>query len=290
MDPRRYQRGSNVSTMAGQGTGRNLRISKGTQGTDRGRKASAGTFSRNEPKPSPARDLNPGEVGAGSNAGPHCIWPDRRGPSRRSGAPYRANGLSADRLTYFSSSGRRDDDWRGATTISDFSELAMKQRSCASWCSRVERRGVGRRPGEGDVRAQDDPGQRRSCRRRSGPSPLRPRRHRTATSSPAAWASDEEPEHVAGGDRGDQRLLGIDAGRIRHRRRHDFGRGGADDRRAAVEAPFVAAAVAAAGEFAVRAPVDRRATCRLTALSPPRCGVGWPEKRRRSRLARRARR
>lgn len=37
--------------IAGQGTGRNLRISEGTQGTDRGRKASAGTFSRNGPSP-----------------------------------------------------------------------------------------------------------------------------------------------------------------------------------------------------------------------------------------------
>ena len=49
---------SNVSMRTGQGTGRSPRISEGTQGTDRGRKASAGTFSRNEPKPSPARDLN----------------------------------------------------------------------------------------------------------------------------------------------------------------------------------------------------------------------------------------
>lgn len=30
------------------------------------------------PKPSPARDLDPGEVGAGGNAGPHCFVPVRR--------------------------------------------------------------------------------------------------------------------------------------------------------------------------------------------------------------------
>ena len=51
---------------------------------------------------------------------------------------------------------------------------------------------------------------------------------------------------------------GSTAGRIRHRRRHHVGRGGAGDDRAAVEAYLMAPAVAAAGEFAVGAPADLR--------------------------------
>src|SRR5690606_15639105 len=65
--------------ISGQGTrrraarpfGRNPRDWPGSR--DLGR-----NLSRDEPKPSPARDSDQGEVGAGGNAGPHCIWDSLR--------------------------------------------------------------------------------------------------------------------------------------------------------------------------------------------------------------------
>jgi hypothetical protein len=47
--------------------GRNPRDRPGPKGLGR-------NLFRDEPKPSPARDSDPVEVGPGSNAGPHCFW------------------------------------------------------------------------------------------------------------------------------------------------------------------------------------------------------------------------
>ena len=72
---------------------------------------------------------------------------------------------------------------------------------------------------------------------------------------------------MARGDGGDQRLLGIDPGRVGHRHRHDVGGGGGGHRGAAVETPFVPPAVASRGEL----PSDCQlisATCLLIGAKP----------------------
>ena len=142
-----------------------------------------------------------------------------------------------------------------STTISQFSVLAMKQRSCASWCSRAISAASGAAPAKAISGLQRDPGDADLAR----PDPAHLGLGLVAIGGdvvPGILREREEPEHVAGRGRGGQRLFGIDPGGIGHRLGHDAGRGGADDDRAAVEAHLVAAAIAAAGELAVGLPDD----------------------------------
>ena len=109
---------------------------------------------------------------------------------------------------------------QASTTISQFSVLAMKQRSCASWWSRSSAAASGAAAGKGDLGPQRDPGDRHPPGRDPAHLALgagrdswrrRARRPARATRNQSMWQD---------GGRGDQRLLGIDPGRIGHRRGH----------------------------------------------------------------------
>ncbi len=74
---------------------------------------------------------------------------------------------------------------------------------------------------------------------------------------PRAPGEVDEEQHVAGGERGDEGLLRVDPCRVRPGRRNDVRARGGRHHRAAVERPFVRAAVLALGEVAALAdPAD----------------------------------
>ena len=142
-----------------------------------------------------------------------------------------------------------------ARANSVFTELAMKQASCASWCRRstLLSAAPGTRP-----RMEDDEVIATGAHHAGG-------RVGVAVDAKArARGEVEEPEHVAARQRRDERLLRIDRGGIGVRQRHDVGRRRAGHLDAAVEAQPVAAAVA---------PVDEVFAAGIAASPDRLCGV-----------------
>ncbi len=158
---------------------------------------------------------------------------------------------------------------RVSTRIALFTELAMKQRSCAKVVQRFDRGTVWLHvAAERDARPQHD--------RLRPVASVRDSAHRAdgfvfvaVDDETLLGCEREEPQHVAARNRRNERFLGVDAGRIRQRRAHDRRRRRCRNDGAAVEAPFVRARVAVAREVGV-SPRCQRTVAVCSLMSDPR--------------------